>query len=77
MTNMKNPPQNQWVFLWKVDFFYPIIVITIHKQLFLIFSYLTFCFQHIKHNWNDLDGMNSSIKHPYSEYNTKMHLLVL
>ena len=31
-------------------FFYPIIVITFHKQIFSTFLYLTFSFQHIKHN---------------------------
>ena len=34
-------------------FFYPIIAIIFHKVSFSTFLYLTFSFQHIKHNKDD------------------------
>ena len=43
-------------------FFYPIIAIIFHKLFFSTFLYLTFSFQHIKHNLNDLDTIYSNVK---------------
>ena len=37
-----------------------------------MFSTFLNSFQHIKHNWNDLNSMYSNIKHPNSDFNTKV-----
>ena len=49
----------------------------IPQTILSIFLYLTFSFQHIKHNYNDLNTIYSNVKRPNDDSSKKMHLFDL